>query len=87
MRIYVLERVHERHSELSDEDVVTAFRSVMAEAERKDGTWMAIGLDGHGRSVELLYTSAGTDIAIYHAFTPPTKKFIRQINQLLRRKP
>ncbi|MEK0212197.1 hypothetical protein WM019_08755 [Bifidobacterium mongoliense] len=85
MRIQVLDRVHERHPELSEEDVVTAFRSIMTDAERIDGTWMAVGLDGHGRSVELLYKTIGTNVLVYHAFTPPTKKFIRQISQLRRR--
>jgi hypothetical protein len=46
---------------------------------------MAVGLDGHGRSVELLYKTIGTNVLVYHAFTPPTKKFIRQISQLRRR--
>lgn len=46
MRIQVLDRVMERHPELSEKDVVTAFRSVMVDAERESGAWMAIGLDG-----------------------------------------
>lgn len=84
MRIFVLDRVHERHPELSEEDVVTAFRSVMTDAERDDGTWMAVGLDGRGRNVEMLYKTRGGDVLIYHAFTPPTKKFMRQIERIRR---
>ena len=82
MRIYVLDRVHERHPELSEEDVVTAFRSVMIDAQRDTGGWMAVGLDGRGRNVELLYKVRGGDVLIYHAFTPPTKKFRREMDRL-----
>jgi hypothetical protein len=84
MRIYVLDRVHQRHPELSEDDVVTAFRSVMFDAERKDGTWMAVGLDARGRNVELLYSVTEQDVLIYHAFTPPTRKFLNEAKQLRR---
>ena len=84
MRIYVLDRVHEHHPELSEKDVVTAFRSVMVEAERGSGTWMAIGLDGRGRNVEMLYSVVDGDVLVYHAFTPPTKKFRREPDRLRR---
>ena len=40
MRIQVLDRVMERHPELSEKDVVTAFRSVMVDAERESGAWL-----------------------------------------------
>lgn len=86
MKIQVLDRVTERHPELSEEDVVTAFRSVMTDAERESGAWMAIGLDGRGRNVELLYRVVGGDVLIYHAFIPPTKKFRHEIDQLRRRR-
>lgn len=82
MRIQVLDRVMERHPELSEEDVVTAFRSVMVDAERESGAWMAIGLDGRGRNVEMLYRVVGDLVVIYHAFTPPTRKFRREIGRL-----
>lgn len=81
MRIVVLDRISERHPELSEEDVVAAFRSIMADAERRDGDWMAIGLDGRGRNVELLYRVRYDVVVIYHAFTPPTKKFLKELNQ------
>ena len=43
---------------------------------------MAIGLDGRGRNVEMLYRVVGDLVVIYHAFTPPTKKFRREIDRL-----
>ena len=84
MEIYVLPRVHERHPELDAEDVLTAFRSVMMEAQRNDGTWMLVGLDGRGRTIEILYGESDSTVVIYHAFTPPTKKFLHEMNQLRR---
>lgn len=82
MRIHVLDRIHEHHRELVEDDVVTAFRTIIVDAQRDDGTWMAIGLDGHGRNVEMLYHTNGVDVVIYHAFTPPTKKFLKEITRL-----
>lgn len=82
LKIYVLSRVHERHPELTSEDVLTAFRSVMEDARRADGTWVAIGLDGHGRDVEMVYKQLNDSVLIYHAMTPPTKKTLKEINQL-----
>ena len=84
MEIYVSSSAHERHPELFVEDVLTAFRSAMQEARRDDGTWMLVGLDGRGRNVEVLYAENHGTIVIYHAFTPPTKKFLNEMNQLRR---
>ena len=39
-------------------------------------------LDGRGRNVEMLYRAVGDLVVIYHAFTPPTKKFRREIDRL-----
>ena len=82
MEIYVLPRVCERHPELAAEDVLAAFRSVMTDARRKNGTWVAIGLDGRGRDVELVYRQVGDRVLIYHAMIPPTKKTLKEINSL-----
>ncbi len=82
MEIYVLPRVHERHPELSVEDVLTAFRSVMQESRRDNGTWVCIGLDGRGRDVEIVYRQAGDGVLIYHAMTPPTKKTRNELARL-----
>nr|WP_216656914.1 hypothetical protein [Bifidobacterium sp. DSM 109963] len=75
-------RVHERHPELDAEDVLTAFRSIMMDALRENGTWVAIGLDGHGRDVEMVYKQIADRVLIYHAMTPPTKKTLNEINSL-----
>ena len=82
MEIYVLPRVYEWHPELSVEDVLAAFHSVMTDARRHNGTWVAIGLDGRGRDVEMVYKLIGNHVLIYHAMTPPTKKTVSEINCL-----
>lgn len=74
MRVYILPRVHKRHPELTDEDVLTAFHSIMIDARRDNETWVCIGLDSRGRNVEIVYKQIGEDVLIYHAMTPPTKK-------------
>lgn len=74
MEIYVLPRVHERHPELSTEDVIAAFRSVMLDARRDNGTWVCIGLDGRGRDVEMVYKQLGDNVLIYHAMTRPQRR-------------
>ena len=63
-------------------DVLTAFRSVMRDARRGNGTWVAIGLDGRGRDVEMVYKQVGDSVLIYHAMTPPTKKTLKEIGRL-----
>ena len=82
MRILILDRVHERHPELTADDVVAAFRSVMREARRADGAWLAIGLDGRGRDVEMVYKQIGDRVLIYHAMTPPTKRTLQEVDNL-----
>ena len=84
MRVLVLDRVHERHPNLSEQDVKDALHSVLFDVRRADGTWMAIGLDRRGRNVELLYSESDGTVVIYHALTPPTKKFRHEIEELRR---
>lgn len=82
MEVYVLPRVHERHPDLDVGDVLKAFGSVMVDARRADGTWVAIGLDGRGRDVEMVYRQVGDRVLVYHAMTPPTRKIVGEINRL-----
>ena len=83
MLIYVSSRIHVRHPELSADDVVAAFRSVMVDAERARNTYIAVGLDSKARSVEMIYkVNQNGDVLIYHALTPPTKKFMKEMKQL-----
>lgn len=81
MRIIVHQRIHERHPEINNDDVIAALRALMAEAYRDNNTWIGIGLDLRGRSIELVYKvhPQTGDVLVYHAFTPPTKTLIQEL--------
>lgn len=85
MRVFVLARLHQRHPELTDSDVLSAFENHFLHAQRTDESWLGIGTDSKGRDIEMLYRIKDDEVLIYHAFTPPTKKFLREINHLQRR--
>ena len=76
--VVVHPRVSERHPELSDEDVRSAwknqYRCVARDTDR--GTrHVAVGLDAHGRELEMVGVELeGGDWLIYHAMTPPSTK-------------
>lgn len=79
----VLDRIPERHPELTKEDVRSAWDSAVCHAPRLDGRpleYMAIGFDPHGRAIEMLGRMNGDgDWIVYHAFTPPTQKALREL--------
>ena len=87
--VIVHPRVHERHPDISEEDVLTAWRNMLLSAPRNNGTgsWVSVGMDGNGRLLEMVsvHNSAGQWL-VYHAMTPPTKKTMRKLG-VTRRKP
>ena len=76
LRVRVHERVMKRHPELREEDVLHAWRNAFIAQERLDtapGTVVALGVDSHGRCVEMIASTCSADsVLIYHAKTPPT---------------
>lgn len=82
-------RIHERHPEINDDDVKSAFCNIFAQVYRsKDGAeeYMAIGSDLNGRLLEMVYRLDSQGIAIvYHAFTPPTNKALRELGMIERK--
>lgn len=83
MKIVVHPRVHERHPELSDEDVVNAYQAAIASAYRDDEAWIVLGLDAKGRTVEMIGRFIRRDLfLIYHAMTTPTKKIMNEIRRM-----
>lgn len=81
--VFVLDRVPERHPELSKEDVEVAWECAAAHMPRIDARpfeYIAVGFDARGRAIEMLgrRNDAG-DWIVYHAFTPPTRKALREL--------
>lgn len=83
MGILVLPRVTQRHPELSDDDVKSAWEYALKSAPRTPGDtseYVAIGFDGHGRLIEMIaMRNESGEWLIYHAMTPPTKRFMAEI--------
>lgn len=86
--VVVHPRVMERHPELAEQDVLSAWESCLRAVPRIDRDsvdYMAIGSDAHGRLIEMLVRQAnGNGWVIFHAFTPPTKKALRELGMLRR---
>ncbi len=85
-QIIILDRIHERHPNISRNDVLTAYNTPLVDARRENGDWISIGLDDKARDMELIYRQRGRIIVIFHALTPPTKKFINEIRSLTGRR-
>jgi hypothetical protein len=53
--------------------------------DRDDGEYIAIGIDEHGRVLELIAKrSRNGNLLIYHAMTPPTKKALTELGFIRR---
>ena len=74
-------RIHQRHPELTDEDVVAAMRGMLRYQQRTSGEWIAIGLDAKGRLVELVYQydSEADYFLVFHGMVPPSRKTLREL--------
>lgn len=88
-RVYVADRVPQRHPDVSKEDAATAWRNCIASRPRlhvNPDEYIAVGYDGSGRLVELVaLRNADGDWLIYHAMTPPGENARRELG-LERRK-
>ncbi|MBB5845931.1 hypothetical protein F4555_000727 [Mobiluncus mulieris] len=80
--IAVHPRILRRHPELSSSDVVAAMRSAFRYKQRPSGEWVAVGLDGNSRLVEMVYLyNAERDLFfVYHAMTPPSRKTLLELD-------
>lgn len=76
-RIEVQARVHERHPDVSEEDVRTAWRNAKAARTREFGppdVIAAAGMDTKGRLIEMLGVElADGSVSIYHAMKLTSK--------------
>lgn len=80
-RIGVHPRISRRHPEVTDSDVVAAMRGMVKYMQRPTGEWIAVGLDGRNRLVELVYQYDEDDdfFFVFHGMTPPTGKTLREL--------
>ncbi len=79
-------RVLQRHPDLSCGDVVTAWRGCHAAAVRVPGEReVRLGFDNKGRELEMVGVMLETGWLVYHAMTPPTKRFKREMEKARRR--
>lgn len=76
-------RVHERHPELDEADVETAWNGAVRSAPRiskNPDEYVLLGFDGKGRLVEMVGVRGESgDWLVYHATTPPSDKTYREL--------
>jgi hypothetical protein len=81
--IYVHPRIAERHPEISEKDVLDAWKNFVRMQRRqhpKNDQVVAVGFDSRGRQLEMVATVQGIDSLVYHAVTPPTKSILEELN-------
>ena len=87
-KVIVHPRVSERHPELSDQDVLDAWESCIRAVPRIDTDavdYIAIGADSNGRLIEMVARATEDgEWVIFHVFTPPTKKALRELGMTRR---
>lgn len=74
-------RIAQRHPEVSTDDVVAAMRGMIRYKQRSSGEWLAVGLDGKDRLVELIYQYDEDEdfFFVFHGMTPPSGKTLREL--------
>lgn len=81
--IQVHPRVHERHPELYEEDVIHAWENAIISAprlEKNPNEYIALGFDQAGRLIEMAAVRFDRgDWVIFHATTPPSDKTYREL--------
>ena len=81
--IIVHPRIHERHPDLTEDDVLAAWDSCLCSMPRLDkdvDEYLAVGTDKTGRLVEIVAKRIENQkFIIYHAMTPPTKKTLHEL--------
>ena len=82
-RIRVHPRVHERHPDISDENVSTAWENAIALIERRTEEkdfLVAIGFDDKGRLLEMVSTQDYDGVMmVFHAMAPPAKRTLKSL--------
>lgn len=70
-----------RHPGITDEDVVAAMRSMIRYKQRSSGEWLAVGLNGSSRIVELVcqYDEGEDFFFVFHGMMPSPGKTLREL--------
>ena len=83
--VYVDDRVETRHPEqnITKDDAATAWHNAAKSRprlEKNPDEYLAIGIDGKGRLIELAAIRNGDgDFLVYHAFAPPQPNAKREL--------
>ena len=74
-------RVTRRHPEIANDDVVAAMKGMLRYKQRSTGEWLAVGIDGKSRLIELVYQYDPEDdfFFVFHGMTPPSGKTLREL--------
>lgn len=84
--VVVHPRVAERYPEIEPQDAEAAWARSYESVRRPDeNVWIVLGCDRRGRRLEVIGRVQGGAWLLFHAFTPPTKKILREIEQIRRR--
>lgn len=81
-RVFVLDRVTERHPDVSKEDAAHAWlhcKKSMLRIGVEPEEHVAIGQDARGRFIELVVVRVGCDWVVKHAQTPPQEPIRREL--------
>lgn len=85
-KVIVHPRIHSRHPEISDQDVIDAWDGCMRSIPRladNAGEFILLGCDSRGRLIEMVAKRLDVDDwLIFHAVTPPTKKTLKELGLL-----
>ncbi|WP_278971453.1 hypothetical protein [Mobiluncus mulieris] len=62
--------------------MAAAMRSEFRYKQRPSGEWVAVGLDGNSRLIEMvyLYNAEKDFFFVYHAMTPPSRKTLLELD-------
>ena len=81
--IYALDRIHERHPDVTTDDAVHAWRfciTSMPRLDKEPEEWVGIGYDEIGRLLEVVAVRGASGAwLVKHAQTPPQEKIKREL--------
>ena len=89
-KVIVHPRILRLHPELTEEDILDAWDSIIhsrARLEEKPFECIAVGIDSSGRLIEMVAIRLeNRDILIFHAMVPPSKKTLKELDLLGKRR-